>query len=259
MTMAHIGVFDSGVGGLSVLQALQSRMPEQRYSYFADSLHAPYGGLDAETLLKYSERIVSFLISKGASLIVVACNTVTTSLIGELRQRFELPFVGVEPAVKPAAAMTLNGRIGVLATQGTLNSTGYRATCQKFASEVTLIERAGVGLVEAIEHLPWDSEALRTRVQSFADEFNRAQIDTLVLGCTHYPLIESLFRECLAEEIKIVSAAEAVARRVEQLVPTNDYSASLDFYTSAAATQLAPFISRMAFQHVKGIHQVTLE
>ena len=122
----HIGVFDSGVGGLSVLMALQSKRSEMRYTYFADSLHAPYGSLDPKTLLVYSERIVSFLQSQGAELIVVACNTLTTELIGELRSRFELPLVGIEPAVKPAAAQSLNKRIGVLATERTLKSAGYR-------------------------------------------------------------------------------------------------------------------------------------
>ena len=112
----HIGVFDSGLGGLSVLSALQSRRSKAQYTYYADSLHAPYGSLDPETLLNYSERIVSFLLAQGAQLIVVACNTITTELIGQLRQRFDVPFVGIEPPVKPAAEQTVNGRIGVLAT-----------------------------------------------------------------------------------------------------------------------------------------------
>ena len=255
----HIGVFDSGVGGLSVLMALQSRLPEMRYTYFADSLHAPYGSLDAKTLLVYSERIVSFLQSQGAELIVVACNTLTTELIGELRSRFELPLVGIEPAVKPAAAQSLNKRIGVLATERTLKSAGYRSTCQLYADDVTLVERVGTGLVEAIEHLPWTSEELREQIKCFTDEFRLHDIDTLVLGCTHYPLVESLFCELLGESVKVLSAAEAVAKRVEQLtLNTQGSQPELHLYTSGSAEHLAQLVERLSFTQLKSVSHLEL-
>ena len=255
----HIGVFDSGVGGLSVLMALQSRRSEMRYTYFADSLHAPYGSLDPKTLLVYSERIVSFLQSQGAELIVVACNTLTTELIGELRSRFELPFVGIEPAVKPAAAQSLNKRIGVLATERTLKSAGYRSTRQLYAADVTLVERVGTGLVEAIEHLPWTSEELRERIKYFTDEFRLHDIDTLVLGCTHYPLVEPLFRELSGESVKVLSAAEAVAKRVEQLTPnTQGSQPALHLYTSGSAEHLTRLVERLSFTQLKSVSHLEL-
>jgi glutamate racemase len=255
----HIGVFDSGVGGLSVLKALQSRRSKMRYTYFADSLHAPYGSLDSNTLLTYSERIVSFLESQGADLIVVACNTLTTELIGELRSRFKLPFVGIEPAVKPAAAQSLNKCIGVLATERTLKSAGYRSTCQLYAADVTLVERVGAGLVEAIEHLPWTSKELRERIKYFTDEFRLHNIDTLVLGCTHYPLVESLFCELLGESVKVLSTAEAVAKRVEQLTPNTEGSQSeLRLYTSGSAEHLAQLVERLSFTQLKSVSRLEL-
>lgn len=255
----HIGVFDSGLGGLSVLSALQSRSPEAQFTYYADSLHAPYGSLDPETLLNYSERIVSFLLSQGAQLIVVACNTITTELIGQLRQRFDVPFVGIEPPVKPAAEQTVNGRIGVLATERTLKSAGYRSTCQKYATEVMLIERAGIGLVEAIEQLAWTSDELRARISFFVDDFKSHDIDTLVLGCTHYPLVEPLFSELLGQEVKVLNAADAVARRVEQLT-LNAYNTDpeLRLYTSGSSEHLAKLARQMLFKQLRSVTHLVL-
>ena len=167
--------------------------------------------------------------------------------------------MGIEPAVKPAAAQSLNKRIGVLATERTLKSAGYRSTRQLYAADVTLVERVGTGLVEAIEHLPWTSEELRERIKYFTDEFRLHDIDTLVLGCTHYPLVEPLFRELLGESVKVLSAAKAVAKRVEQLTPnTQGSQPALHLYTSGSAEHLTRLVERLSFTQLKSVSHLEL-
>lgn len=218
-----IGIFDSGVGGLTILSSIVTEMSDSaEYHYVADSLHAPYGSKPIEALLERSRRITEFLISKGSELIVVACNTATTQVISVLRTEFKIPFVGIEPAVKPAAQLSVSKRIGVIATANTLKSNLFKQTLETYASECKTFTRMGEGLVEAIETGELASIELNDLVRDHVAYFNSNEIDVLVLGCTHYSFVSSLFEKYLDRGTSLVTPNEAVARRVQSVIETLD-------------------------------------
>jgi glutamate racemase len=221
-----IGIFDSGVGGLTILSSIVNEMSvAAEYHYVADSLHAPYGSKPIEALLERSRRITEFLISKGSELIVVACNTATTQVISVLRAEFKIPFVGIEPAVKPAAQLSVSKRIGVIATANTLKSNLFKQTLETYASECKTFTRMGEGLVEAIETGELASIELNDLVRDHVAYFNSNEIDVLVLGCTHYSFVSSLFEKYLDQSTSLVTPNEAVARRVQSVIGTLDSQA----------------------------------
>ena len=218
-----IGIFDSGVGGLTILSSIVKEMSDSvDYHYVADSLHAPYGSKSIEALLERSRRITEFLISKGSELIVVACNTATTQVISSLRAEFNIPFVGIEPAVKPAAQLSVSQRIGVIATANTLKSGLFKQTLETYASGCETFTRIGEGLVEAIETGELETAELSDLVRKHVAYFNSNEIDVLVLGCTHYSFVSQLFERCLGQGTTLVTPNEAVARRVQTVLGTLD-------------------------------------
>ena len=224
-----IGIFDSGVGGLTILSSIVKEMSDSvDYHYVADSLHAPYGSKSIEALLERSRRITEFLISKGSELIVVACNTATTQVISSLRAEFNIPFVGIEPAVKPAAQLSVFKRIGVIATANTLKSGLFKQTLETYASDCETFTRIGEGLVEAIETGELASVELNELVRDHVAYFNSNEIDVLVLGCTHYSFVSLLFEKYLDQRTSLVTPNEAVARRVQSVLGTlNSQSGSV--------------------------------
>jgi glutamate racemase len=218
-----IGIFDSGVGGLTILSSIVDEMSDSvEYHYVADSLYAPYGSKSIEALLERSRRITEFLISKGSDLIVVACNTATTQVISSLRAEFNIPFVGIEPAVKPAAQLSVSKRIGVIATANTLISGLFKQTLEVYASDCETFTRIGEGLVEAIETGELASVELNELVRDHVAYFNSNEIDVLVLGCTHYSFVSLLFEKYLDQRTSLVTPNEAVARRVQSVLGTLD-------------------------------------
>jgi len=223
-----IGIFDSGVGGLTILSSIVNEISDSvEYHYVADSLHAPYGSKSIEALLERSRRITEFLISKGSELVVVACNTATTQVISSLRAEYNIPFVGIEPAVKPAAQLSISKRIGVIATANTLKSGLFKQTLEAYASDCETFTRIGQGLVEAIETGELASEELNDLVRDHVAYFNSNEIDVLVLGCTHYSFVSLLFERYLDQRTSLVTPNEAVARRVQSVLRTLDSSAGL--------------------------------
>ena len=255
----RIGVFDSGIGGMTVLKSLQQRLPEAHFVYYADSQNAPYGALDGGTLLAYSERIVQYLIRREVDLIVVACNTVTTEVIDQLRALYPLPFVGIEPAIKPATRGAQNKSIGVLATARTLQSKGYQRTRDEYAKSFKVIERPGIGLVEEIEKGVFDSPELIRLVQSFVDDFERHPIHTLVLGCTHYILIKPLFERLFATPVTLLDANEAVARRTQEIAkPAEEVFKRVECYTSGSTELLEAVVKHLDIAFVRSIEALTL-
>jgi len=223
-----IGIFDSGVGGLTILSSIVNEISDSvEYHYVADSLHAPYGSKSIEALLERSRRITEFLISKGSELVVVACNTATTQVISSLRAEYNIPFVGIEPAVKPAAKLSISKRIGVIATANTLKSGLFKQTLEAYASDCETFTRIGEGLVEAIETGELASEELNDLVRDHVAYFNSNEIDVLVLGCTHYSFVSLLFERYLDQRTSLVTPNEAVARRVQSVLRTLDSSAGL--------------------------------
>ena len=219
---APIGVFDSGVGGLSVLREIRARLPHESLMYLADSGHVPYGEKSPEFIRERCRTIAGFLLERGAKALVVACNTATAAGIAELRLLYpDLPLVGMEPAVKPAALATRSGAVGVLATTGTLKSAKFAALLDRFASDVRVITQPCPGLVECIEAGELDSPNTRALLAGFVQPLIEQGCDTLILGCTHYPFVRPLLREMLPTSIALVDTGAAVARHLESVLTTH--------------------------------------
>ncbi len=213
-----IGVFDSGLGGLSVLRAIRRALPAARLLYVADSGHAPYGERDTAFVQERSLVIAEFLRSQGARLLVVACNTATAAAVQLLRSHHpDWPIVGVEPGIKPAAALTRNGHIGVLATEGTLRSERFRLLAQAHAAHVELHLQPCPGLAAAIEAGDLDAPALLAIVRRCCEPLRAAGVDAVVLGCTHYPFIAHHIQAMLGPAVQLIDTADAVARRTADL------------------------------------------
>ncbi len=213
LSAACMGVFDSGVGGLSVLRALQRAAPHVPLLYLADSAHAPYGERGEEYVLARSNRIASHLVAQGAAGLVLACNTATAIAVRTLRERWPaLPVIGVEPGLKPAAAATRNGRIGVLATTGTLSSDRYRQLLHAQPASVQVVPHACPGLARLIEQGNLEAPALVHAIEQHCAALREAQVDTVVLGCTHYAFVHELIQAAMGPQVQIIDTAEAVAR-----------------------------------------------
>ena len=212
---AAIGVFDSGLGGISVLHAIRQLLPNEALVYIADSAHVPYGEKSTDFIIQRSFAISEFLLAQGVKALVVACNTATAAAVTELRQRWpEVLIVGMEPAVKPAVQASQSGRIGVLATTGTLRSARFAALLERFASDVEVITQPCPGLVELIEAGELSGAPTRALLTAYVEPLLQAGCDTLILGCTHYPLIKPLLRSLIPQHVQLIDTGEAVARRL---------------------------------------------
>ena len=243
---APIGVFDSGVGGLSVLKEIRIQMPTESVLYFADQGHVPYGPRGLDEVKIFSEQITSFLLGLGAKLIVVACNTASAAALHHLRQTFPaISFVGMEPAVKPAAESTHSGVVGVLATPATFQGALYASVVERFAIGVTILQDTCPGLVGQIENGELDSSTTRGILEKALRPMMQKDIDTVVLGCTHYPFVIPLIRQIVGPEVRVIDPAPAVARQTARLLSMassqnqDRHSGFLRFFTSGEAARLA--------------------
>jgi glutamate racemase len=214
-----IGIFDSGVGGLSVLRALRAQIPEESVVYFGDQGHIPYGPRPMEQIRNFSEAITNFLLGQNAKIIVVACNTASAAALKYLRGKFpHVQFVGMEPAVKPAAEATRTGRVGVLATPATFQGALYASVVERFANGVELLQNTCNGLVQQIEQGNLDGEETRKILEDALLPMLEKNIDTVVLGCTHYPFVIPLIQRIVGEKVRVIDPAPAVARQAERLL-----------------------------------------
>lgn len=251
----EIGVFDSGVGGFTVLRELRKLLPDARLRYLADTAYAPYGSRSPEEIRARSIAITEHLIAQGAGLIVVACNTATAHAIETLRTRWPaLPFVGTEPGIKPAVAMTRNGRIGLLATPATAASVRLQALIERHANGCAVVVRGCPGIVEHIEAGDLDSPALRQLVAEHCAPLRAAGVDTALLGCTHYPLIEPLWQAALGPDITLLRIETAVARRAADLWSTASDRAALDIETSGDPAALRGWMTRVLGWSIPQVH-----
>lgn len=238
-TDAPVGVFDSGVGGLSVLNEIRSRLPNESLLYVADCGHIPYGEKTPEFIRQRCVVMAEFFRQQGAKALVLACNTATVAGVADLRERYpDWPIVGMEPAVKPAAAATRTGVVGVLATTGTLQSAKFAALLDRFAVDVQVVTQPCPGLVELIETGDLVSPTIHTLLRSYVEPLLEAGCDTIILGCTHYPFLKPLLREMIPESISLIDTGGAVARQLQRLLTQRELLASgpaLDtvFWTSA--------------------------
>ncbi len=210
-----IGVFDSGVGGISVLKHVRTALPAEDLLYCADSRFAPYGNKSPELIRERSIFLADFLIAQGAKALVIACNTATAAAVAALRERYDMPIIGMEPAVKPAAAATKTGVIGVLATSGTLKSAQFAALLESYGQNVKVVTEACHGLVERIEQGEVATAATKTLLSRYLQPLQAAHADTIVLGCTHYPFVRHLIEELVGQEVVLVDTGAAVAKHLK--------------------------------------------
>ena len=240
-----IGIFDSGVGGLSVLGAIRQELPHEDILYVADQAHIPYGPRSAAEIQDFSHGICRFLLEQAAKLIVVACNTASSAALHSLRQSFpQVAIVGMEPAVKPAAETTQSGKMGVLATPTTFSSDLYASLVKRFARDVEIYQSTCPGLVEQIEAGALNSLHTRHILQNAIGPMQEAGVDTIVLGCTHYPFVIPLIRSITGVGVRIIDPAPAVARQMGNLLTEKDLcnegrSGQVRFFTSGSPVRLA--------------------
>ncbi len=250
-TGGPIGVFDSGVGGLSILKEIRRELPSEDLLYVADSAHVPYGEKSVEYIERRSTAITEFLLDNGAKAVVVACNTATAVAIHSLRSRFPVPIVGIEPAVKPAAEMTRSGVVGILATSGTLASDRFSTLRSRFDSEVEVLVQPCTGLVEQVERAELSSDATRGLLEKYLVSLLDRGADVIVLGCTHYPFLAPLIREIAGPAISLIDPSAAVAREVRRRLEKEGMLSAASgigterFCVSGSLDEGAPIISRL--------------
>lgn len=213
-----IGIFDSGVGGTSIFKEIHALLPHENIIYLADSINAPYGNKSEEEIKNLSIKNTEYLLSKGCKIIVVACNTATTNAISYLRETYDVPFIGIEPAIKPAALSTKTKAVGILATKGTLSSQLFHKTSDLYANGIKVVEQVGEGIVPLIESGQLDSEEMKDLLQLYLDPMLKANIDYLVLGCTHYPYLIPMLTTLLPKEVKIIDSGLAVAKQTKAIL-----------------------------------------
>ncbi len=245
-----IGVFDSGVGGLSVMNEIAKELPHEDVVYFADSVHCPYGRRTHQEIQELARGIVTFLLSQGAKVVVVACNLASAAALHHLRGKFSVPIVGMEPAVKPAVERTGSRVVGVVATEGTFQGDLFASLVERFAADVEVLTQTCPGLVERVEAGlvgdPETKEALRQSLQPMLE----AGIDSLVLGCTHFPFLKPLMREIVGDAVQIVDPSNAVARQTARVLEMNSLlrevrQARYIFYTSGDPRAFARTINEL--------------
>ena len=214
--MTKIGVFDSGIGGLSVLNEALRQLPGHEYLYLADSANAPYGERPSEWVANRSLKLCSWLIEEqGCAAIVVACNTATAQAIGMIRERFQMiPIIGVEPGIKPAAALSPNKKIGVLATQSTLSSEKFKRLLESLVGDCQFMTQAGLGLVPLIEQGDLNASELETLITNYVQTFVDFGADTLVLGCTHYPFLIPMIQKKFGSQLQIIDTSSAIIKQL---------------------------------------------
>lgn len=247
-----IGVFDSGVGGLSVLRAVREQMPHERVLYFGDQGHIPYGPRPLQQVRDFSEAITRFLLDKGAKLIVVACNAASAAALTYLRTAFpEVQFVGMEPAVKPAAEHTQTGVVGVLATPATFQGALFGSVVERFAGGVELLKDTCPGLVQQIEAGDLQGPATRQVLERALHPMLARHIDTVVLGCTHYPFVISVIQDIVGEGVRVIDPAPAIARQAGRLLDRTNLRnpggepGGMQFFTSGDPAALEALLPRL--------------
>ncbi|MCL4274250.1 MAG: glutamate racemase [Anaerolineales bacterium] len=247
-----IGIFDSGVGGLSVLREIRAQMPNEHLIYFGDQGHVPYGPRSMEQIQGFSEGITKFLLKHNSKIIVVACNTASAAALKHLRATFpDVQFVGMEPAVKPAAEKTQTGKVGVLATPATFQGALYASVVERFANGVELYQNTCPGLVDQIEKGELDSPATRAILEDALLPMLEKNIDTVVLGCTHYPFVIPLIEQIVGGNVRVIDPAPAVAKQVKRLLDAggmlnqNGDEGTVRFITSGEADSVKRLLSTL--------------
>lgn len=249
-----VGVFDSGVGGISVLKHIHTLLPHEQLLYVADSKYAPYGNKTSEQIQSRCFEIADYLIEKDVKALVVACNTATAAAIEAMRAKYDIPIIGMEPAVKPAAAATKNGIIGVLATVGTLKSAQFAALLESYGRNVEVVTQACIGLVECIERGELSNESTLTLIKQYCQPLLNEGADTIVLGCTHYPFVRPLIEKVVGADIVLIDTGAAVAKQLQKRlleldllveVKNINHTPNVSFWTNSQATNARQVIIQL--------------
>ncbi|MCD8410319.1 glutamate racemase [Tenacibaculum finnmarkense] len=222
ITQQPIGIFDSGIGGTSIWKEIHTLLANENTIYLSDSKNAPYGQKSTEEILALSIKNTEFLISKGCKIIVVACNTATTNAIEYLRRNYPIPIIGIEPAIKTASIQTKTGTIGILATQGTLNSRLFEKTAASINSDIVIMEQVGNGLVELIENGKMYSAEMTKLLKKHLSLMLSSKCDCIVLGCTHYPYLIPQIKKIVGNTVHIIDSGEAVAKQTKKILAENN-------------------------------------
>ena len=252
-----IAVFDSGVGGISVLKHIHHLLPNEHLLYVADSIHAPYGNKSATEIQDRCFAIAEFLIAKDAKALVVACNTATAAAIDQMRAKYRLPMIGMEPAVKPAAAASSSGIIGVLATTGTLQSAQFAALLESYGRNVEVVTQACIGLVECVERGELSHDSTRALIKQYCKPLLDQGADSIVLGCTHYPFLKPLIQEVVGEGVVLIDTGAAVANQLKSrlfeqgLLAPNHQIASVNFWSNSPSANPEQVITQLWGESVK--------
>jgi len=220
MNNQPIGIFDSGIGGISILKKINKILPNENIIYLADNKNCPYGNKSISNIIKLSLKNTSTLIQMNCKAIVIACNTATTNAIKEIRNSFSVPIIGIEPAIKPAINNTKTNKIGVLATEKTLTSTHFNRTSNRFSNKVEIYEQIGYDLVNLIES--GNSKETKTLLKSYLEKMVKSNIDQLVLGCTHYHFLIPIIKKIIPKNINIQDPNEAIVRQIEKILKINN-------------------------------------
>ncbi|MDO9276371.1 MAG: glutamate racemase [Lutibacter sp.] len=249
-----IGLFDSGIGGTSIWKEVVKLLPNENTIYLADSKNAPYGEKTSEEIIALSIKNTEFLLSKGCKLIIVACNTATTNAIDYLRKNYSIPFIGIEPAIKPAALLSKTGAIGILATKGTLSSKLFEKTTKEYTKNMTTIEQDGEGLVPLIEEGKLNSPEINELLLTYLKPMLNFNIDHLVLGCTHYPYLIPQIKKIIGDKITIIDSGEAVAKQTKAVLEKHNLlsvSTTISFhqfYTNAETKVLKEILNDVSVE-----------
>ncbi|MFD2909866.1 glutamate racemase [Flavobacterium ardleyense] len=244
-----IGLFDSGIGGTSIWKEVHALLPNENTIYLADSKNAPYGFKSKEEIIELSCKNTEFLLNKNCKVIIVACNTATTNAIKELRAKYDIPFIGIEPAIKPAALHSKTQSIGILATKGTLSSELFHKSVAKHP-EVEIIEQIGYGLVQLIENGQIDTPEIMELLERYLKPMVEKNIDYLVLGCSHYPYLIPKIKKIIPNHIKIIDSGEAVAKQTRRILKEKEIlnesegNSTQLFYTNSDAGVLKTILAK---------------
>lgn len=261
-----IGVFDSGIGGLTVVKRLSSVLPEENIVYFGDTARVPYGSKSNSTVIEYSLQDAKFLINKNVKAIVVACNTASSIALKEIKENFTVPVIGmIEPGALAAVNNTRNGRIGVIGTRATINNKAYSSEIKKINSKIQIFEKACPLFVPLAEEGWINHDATKLIAREYLDELRAKDIDTLVLGCTHYPILSEVIQEAVGENVKLidsgVASAEVVKNELDRFnLHTNSYSAGhQEFYVSDIPVKFQEIAELFLSRPVKHVRKIDLE
>ena len=251
-----IGVYDSGVGGITVWREIIKLLPNEDLIYYADNKNCPYGLKSEQEISDLSENVVKFLLGQNCKMIVVACNTATAAAVEYLRDKYDVKFVGMEPAVKPAALNSKTGKIGVLATKGTFRGRLFNETTQKYAQNKDVNIQVGFGLVDAVENGKIHSDETIILLKKYIEPMLENEVDQIVLGCTHYPFLLDEIKKIVGERAEIIDPSGAVAKQLQNLLKLdnllniNTKSPEYRFYTSGKSEALKKVLNNIGYTNV---------